>query len=230
MLGKTFDYATSCSAENSVIILSQVYQKAIEALQKEGGYLCNSREKAKLQATMFTDGRLNAKLIAQAPEIIARAADIAIPASTRFFLVEEDGVGPEYPLSDEKLSVILTVFEVNNLNEAIDLVNAIHSFKGKGHSCGIHTFQQSYINELARKTFTSRVMVRQPISFGNSGDWNNGMPFSLSLGCGTWGNNISSENITFRHFLNTTWVSSPITECIPDDKELFGDLYGKIAE
>lgn len=223
MLSKTFDFATSCSSDNSLVILSSVYDKTMQALRDEGGYLCDAQEKALLQKTMFPDGHLNTKLTAQAPEIIAKAAGIALPAGSRFIIVEEDGVGHEHPFSDEKLSVILTVFKADTIDEAIDRVNEIHEFKGKGHSCGIHGFNEEHILRLALRTFTSRIMVRQPVCFGNSGDWVNGMPFTLSLGCGTWGNNMASENITYKHFMNTTWVSSPIPECVPDDKELFGE-------
>jgi sulfoacetaldehyde dehydrogenase len=77
--------------------------------------------------------------------------------------------------------------------------------------------------QLALRTYTSRIMVRQPVCFGNSGSWDNGMPFTLSLGCGTWGGNMASENITYKHMMNTTWVSSPIPEVVPDDRELFGE-------
>ena len=224
MGGKTFDYATSCSSENSIVILSSVYDKTMAALKAEGGYLCNAKEKEKLQKTMFPDGsHLNTSLTAQAPGVIAAAAGIKLPEGTKFFMVEETGIGPQYPFSDEKLSVILTVYRKNNFTEAVDTVNEIHEFKGKGHSCGIHTFNEAHILELAQKTFTSRIMIRQSICYGNSGDWINGMPFTLSLGCGTWGNNMASENITYKHFMNTTWVSSPIPESIPDDKELFGE-------
>lgn len=221
--GKTFDYSTSCSSENSIIILSSIYDKMMAALKAEGGYLCNAEEKKKLQEAMFPNGHLNTKLTAQAPCVIAAAADIPIPEGTTFFMVEETGVGSDYPFSDEKLSVILAVYRKDTFSEAVDLINVIHEFKGKGHSCGIHTFNEEHILELAEKTFTSRIMIRQSTCYGNSGDWTNGMPFTLSLGCGTWGGNIASENITHKHFMNTTWVSSPTPECIPDDKELFGE-------
>ena len=224
MLGKTFDYSTSCSSENSVIILSSIYDKTMAALKAEGGYLCGAEEKEKLQKTMFPDGQhLNTKLTAQAPDVIAAAAGIELPENTKFLMVEETGIGQGYPFSDEKLSVILAVYRKDTFSEAVDAVNQIHEFKGKGHSCGVHTFNEEHILELAKKTFTSRIMIRQAICFGNSGDWTNGMPFTLSLGCGTWGGNMASENITHKHFMNTTWVSSPIPECIPDDKELFGE-------
>lgn len=223
MLSKTFDYATSCSSDNAVIIMSPVYDKTLAALQKEGGYLCNDEEKAKLQNTMFKDGHLNTNLTARSPEVIARAAGIDAAKNCKFFMVLEDGVGPEHPFSDEKLSVILAVYKSDSFDSAVDLLNKIHEFKGKGHSCGIHGFNEEHIMQLALRSYTSRIMVRQPVCFGNSGNWDNGMPFTLSLGCGTWGGNMASENITYKHMMNTTWVSSPIPEVVPDDRQLFGE-------
>ena len=227
MRSKTFDYATSCSADNSLIIKDSIYTETIGKLKEQGGYLCNADEKAKLQAVMFLpDGHLNPKsgLAAASPEAIAKAAGISIPAGTKFIMVESDGVGAAHPFSGEKLSVVLNLYKYTDFDAAIDLINEIHEWSGKGHSCGIHTNDPARVQKLAERTYTSRLMVRQPTSAANSGNWFNGMPFSLSLGCGSWGGNASSENITWKHMINTTWVSSPIPVVIPTDEELFGDL------
>lgn len=225
MLSKTFDYATSCSSDNSIIVQEGIYDTVLKKLQAEGGYLCNGEEKARLAKAMFLEnGHLNPKsgLASVAPEIIAQAASISIPEGTKFLMVEEDGTGKDHPFSGEKLSVVLAVYKYDTFSHAVDMVNAIHDWSGKGHSCGIHSVNEAHIMELAMRTFTSRVMVRQAVCYGNSGNWDNGMPFTLSLGCGTWGGNISSENINWKYYMNTTWVSKPIPECIPDDNELFG--------
>lgn len=103
-----------------------------------------------------------------------------------------------------------------------DRVDEILHFQGLGHSCGIHSVNDEHIEKLGDRATVSRIMVRQSQSYGNSGNWNNGMPFTLSLGCGTWGGNITTENITLKHFLNVTWVAKPIEPNIPSDKELFG--------
>ena len=138
-------------------------------------------------------------------------------------MVEETGVGPEYPFSGEKLSVVVAIYKYREFQEAIDKVNEITGYQGQGHSCGIHTFNEDRIMELSLKTKTSRVMVRQPQCLANSGSWSNGMPITLTLGCGTWGGNISSENINWKHFINVTWVSIPLSQ-IPTDEELFGKV------
>jgi sulfoacetaldehyde dehydrogenase len=228
MRSKTFDHATSCSTENSLVVQESVYDELIKNLKAEGGYLVSAEEKAKLQKGMWVDGHLNGAIIAQPVQTIAKVAGITIPEDRKFIMVEETGIGPDYPFSGEKLSMVVTIFKYGkNFQEAIDKVNAITNYHGRGHSCGIHSFNEDHILALALQTKTSRIMVRQPQCLANSGAWTNGMPMTLSLGCGTWGGNISSDNITWRKLINVTWVSKPIDPVMPSDAELFGKLMKK---
>jgi len=225
MLSKTFDLATSCSSDNSIVVQEGIYDTVLTKLQALGGYLCSAEEKAKLAAVMFLEnGHLNPKsgLTATSAQHIAETAGFSVPEDVKFLMVEDEGEGAEHPFSGEKLSVVLAVYKYDEFDNAVAKINAIHEWSGKGHSCGIHSTNEDHIMQVAKETFTSRVMVRQPVCYGNSGNWDNGMPFTLSLGCGTWGGNIASENVTWKHCMNTTWVSSPIPECIPSDEELFG--------
>ena len=224
MLSKTFDLASGCSCDNSLVVKDTIYNKVVEALKKEGGHLATSEEKKLLQKTMWVDGHLNGKIIAQKADKIAEFAGIVLPRNSKFIMVEEEGAGKKFPFSGEKLSVVLTIYKYREFDEAINLVNKIHHYQGAGHSCGIYSFNQDHILKLSLETKTSRVMVRQPQVYGNSGDWCNGMPFTVSLGCGTWGGNIVSENIVMKHYINTTWVSYPTEAKIPTDEELFGDI------
>lgn len=224
MLSKTFDFATSCSTENSLVVSEAIYDDLIKNLKNEGGYLLNEGEKVKLKNAMWINGQLNREIVAQAAPKIAGIAGIQVPLDCKFLMVEETGVGPEYPFSGEKLSVVVAIYKYREFQEAIDKVNEITGYQGQGHSCGIHTFNEDRIMELSLKTKTSRVMVRQPQCLANSGSWSNGMPITLTLGCGTWGGNISSENINWKHFINVTWVSIPFEAKIPTDEELFGKV------
>ena len=224
MLSKTFDYATSCSADNNIVLVESVYDRMIENLKAEGGYLCTPEEKTKLQQVVFPEGHLGREHVAQSAEKIASLAGIKLPEGKTFIMVEENGEGPDHPFSGEKMSVIAAVHKVRNFSAAIDKVNAITAYQGTGHSCGLYSTDMKRIEEFGLRTKTSRVMIRQPQVFGNSGNWDNGMPFTLTLGCGTWGGNISSENIIWKHFINTTWLSMPIPEVVPTDEELFGDI------
>lgn len=224
MRSKTFDFATSCSTENSLVIQKSVYAEFIACLKNEGGYLVSPEEKAKLQQAMWVDNHLNARIIAQSVQTIAKVAGISIPKDRKFIMVEETGIGSEAPFSGEKLSMVVALYQYGHFREAIGYVNRITNYHGRGHSCGIHSFNEEHINQLALATKTSRIMVRQPQCLANSGAWTNGMPMTLTLGCGTWGGNASSSNITWKNLLNVTWVSSPVEYSMPTDEELFGKI------
>lgn len=220
-LSKTFDYATSCSSDNSIVVVESVYDELLTLLQEEGGYLTNENEKAALQKVMWEDGHLSRHIVAQPAETIAKLAGISIDPSKSFIMVQETGIGEAYPFSGEKMSVVLTVYKVKTFEEAIETVNKITAYQGMGHSCGLHTTNQQHVIEIGLKTNVSRIMIRQPQCYGNTGNWDNGMPFTMTLGCGSWGGNITTENITWKHMINTTWISMPIEPVIPDDNVLF---------
>jgi sulfoacetaldehyde dehydrogenase len=180
MRSKTFDFATSCSTENSCVVQVGIYDEFVKAMEAEGGYLVKGDEKEKLQHAMWHDGHLSRAIVAQAPEVIAKEAGIELPEGKTFFMVEETGIGADYPFSGEKLSVVTTLFKYGEFQEAIDQVNAITAYHGSGHSCGIHTNDEERILALALNTKTSRLMVRQPQCLANSGAWTNGMPMTLT--------------------------------------------------
>ncbi|MCF6466163.1 aldehyde dehydrogenase family protein [Clostridium sp. Cult2] len=221
---KTFDFATSCSAENSIVVQEDIYEDMLEALKVEGGYLANEEEKKKLQSTLWIDGHLNPKIIARPALEIAEIAEIDVPKDTKFIMVEEEGVGKDYPFSGEKLSVIMAVYKYDDFQEAVDKVNEITRYQGMGHSCGIHSFNEEHIMKLALETKVSRMNVNQGQALANTGNWFNGVPFTTSLGCGTWGGNITTENITWKHMINVTLVSRYFPPVVPTDEELFGDI------
>lgn len=228
-ISKVFDYASGCSCDNSIVVKDSIYDEFIKCLKAEGAYLVTKEEKPKLEKALwpqFPENHiLNRDIVTQPAKRIGEIAGIdAVPEDCEFILVEETERGAAYPFSGEKLSVVLTVYKYHEFEEAVNIVNEIHAYQGAGHSCGIQSKDEEHILALALNTKTTRVMVRQPQSVGNGGDWNNGMPFTGSLGCGTWGGNIVSENITLKHFLNNTWLSVPIKGRIPSDEELFGDV------
>jgi sulfoacetaldehyde dehydrogenase len=168
--------------------------------------------------------------IAIAPQQLAAAAGFRIPADRKFIFVHGDGIGDQHPFSSEKLTTLLAVYRYDGFDQALAMMRAIYEVGGKGHSCGIYSFDQSHIHALALAAPVSRIMVRQPQSKANAGAFNNGMPMTSSLGCGTWGGNIVSENVHLKHYLNTTWVSVPIKIDQPSDQELFGDFFDPVQE
>lgn len=229
--GKIFDNATSCSSENNIIIQDGVFDSLLAELKKTGGYLVTGEDRAKLKATMWPDGvHLNGKIVAKSAQFIADEAGIKIPEGTKFIMVLGEKIGPEDMFSAEKLSVVLTLWKYQEFKQAVQMVIDITRFSGYGHSCGIHSVNDEHILELATKAKVSRMLVRQAQSAGNSGDWVNGMPFSLSLGCGTWGGNITTENISVHHFLNVTWLSYPIPPVVPDPEVIFAPHFEKYVK
>ena len=230
-LGKTFDNATSCSSENSLVIQAGIYEEMVAKLKAQGGYLCNEKERAELQSLMWPDGvHLNGAIVAQPVEKIANLAGIQIPDGTTFLMVEGKQIGPGDPFCKEKLSLVLTLWKYTDFADAICMINEITNINGRGHSCGIHTAREDRIIELAISVNVSRIMVNQSHSLGNSGNYNNGMPFTLTLGCGSWGGNITTENIHLKHYMNVTWVSKPIDPVVPDEEKIFREYWSKYGK
>jgi sulfoacetaldehyde dehydrogenase len=231
MLSKTSDFGSGCSADGNLIIADQVYDGMLAALQKEGGYLASEEEKARLKKVMWDEeGHRLPDTVAIAPQALAKAAGFPIPADRKFIVVKGDGIGKEHFFSSEKLTTLLAVYRYKGFDEALRMMRGVYEVGGKGHSCGIYSFDQDHIHRLALAAPVSRIMVRQPQSKANAGAFNNGMPMTSSLGCGTWGGNIVSENVHLKHYMNTTWVSVPIQEDRPSDAELFGSFYDPALE
>ncbi|KJV07762.1 aldehyde dehydrogenase family protein [Methylocucumis oryzae] len=227
---KKFDYATSCLADNAVIAHESIYTALIQRLQRLGGYLCNTQEKAMLQHLIWpnSDNSIpNVAVIAKSPVYIAKLAGFVVPDDCSCLIVEENGIGADYPFSGEKLSPVLALYRyAGGISHAIDQVNAITAYQGQGHTCGIHTTDDAHALALAMQTKTARVMVNQNLNEG-AGSPRNGLPYTLSLSCGTWGGNITTENVNARHMINLTWVSRPIQQQPLDEKSLFDNHWQK---
>ena len=230
-LSKTSDFGSGCSADGNLIIQEGIFERMLTQLQKEGGHLASDEEKAALRRAMWDDEmHRTPDTVAIAPQQLAKAAGFTIPADRKFIMVHGDGIGSEHPFSGEKLTTLLALYKYGTFDEALAMMKGVYEVGGKGHSCGIYSFDQDHIHRLAMAAPVSRIMVRQPQSKANAGAFNNGMPMTSSLGCGTWGGNIVSENVHLKHYLNTTWVSVPIPEDKPSDEELFGEFYDPALE
>ena len=230
-MSKTLDFAASCSSDNSVILVNEIYENMMSKLKEKGGYLVNDEEKEKLKNTLWDDeGHINTAMVAQPAEKIANMANIDIPEGTQFYIVPENGWGKEHPFSAEKMSVIMALYKADNIDHAIELTNNIQAYQGQGHSCGIYSNSDDNIMRLANATKTSRVMVNQPQAASNSGNLWNGMRQTFSLGCGSWGGNGTNNNISWRDLINETWVSKPLSQSkeLMSDEDLFGDVMDKI--
>ena len=224
---KTFDNATSCSSENSVIIVDPVYEAMLAALAGAGGVLVTADEKQRLQATMWPEGKLAPAATAQSSARIAALAGFTRPAfgQSKFLLVEETGAGKDCVFSGEKLSPVLAVYRASDFDHARELVRAIYAYQGAGHSVGYHGNDDAHILDLGLHLPVARVIVNQAHAIATGGSFDNGLPFSLSMGCGTWGRNNFSDNMTYRHYLNVTRIARPIAERVPALADIFGDYH-----
>ena len=231
-MSKTLDLAASCSSDNAVILVDAIYDDMMAKLKAKGGHLCSPEEKQQLQRTLWDEeGHLNTAIVAQPASKIAAMAGLTVPSDTEFYIVLEEGWGPEYPFSGEKLSVVMALYRAADIDHAIELTNSIQSYQGQGHSCGIYSNDDRNIMKLADSTRTSRVMVNQPQAASNSGNLWNGMRQTFSLGCGSWGGNGTNNNISWRDLINETWISKPLAETkeLASDEVLFGRIMGKLS-
>ncbi|MBT9134386.1 MAG: Sulfoacetaldehyde dehydrogenase (acylating) [Firmicutes bacterium] len=226
MQSKTSDYGSGCSADGNLLVDERVCAGLVTALIQVGGYLVTPEERAKLRAVLWDEaGHRKSDTVAISAASLADAAGFSVQGDKLFLITEEEHIGKDNPFSGEKLTTILSVFKYSGFDEALSRMQAIYEVGGKGHSVGIYSFNNDHIHRLALAAPVSRIMVRQPQSKANAGAFTNGMPMTSSLGCGTWGGNIVSENINLKHYINTTWVSFPIPEDRPTDTELFGEFY-----
>jgi acyl-CoA reductase-like NAD-dependent aldehyde dehydrogenase len=225
-ISKTNDHGSGCSADGNLIVDSAIYDAFLKQLQTEGGYLVNEDEKQLLERAYWdAEGHRTADTIARAAAVVATRAGFTIPADKTFLIVEESRIGKEHRFSTEKLGTVLAIFKYRGFDEALDMVRQIFDTAGKGHSCGIYSFDDDHIHRLALVAPVSRIMVRQIQSSSNAGTFTNGMPMTSSMGCGVWGGNITNENISLKHYMNVTWVSRPTPEDRPSEQELFGEFY-----
>jgi sulfoacetaldehyde dehydrogenase len=161
---------------------------------------------------------------------IAESAGFTIPEGKSFLIVKESQIGREHLFSSEKLCPVLSIFKYGGgFANGLEMVRRIYEVGGKGHSCGVYSFDDDHIHQLALMAPVSRIMVRQPQSKANAGAFNNGMPMTSSMGCGIWGGNITNENVSLKHYMQVTWVARPIPEDRPSEADLFGEFYNSEA-
>jgi acyl-CoA reductase-like NAD-dependent aldehyde dehydrogenase len=225
-ISKTHNNGSGCSCDGNLVVEDSVYDRFLEQLQKEGGYVVSPEEKKLLEAAMWdAEGHRTLDTVARAATVVAERAGFKVPEGTKFLIVPEDKIGKQHRFSGEKLTTVLAIFRYSGFENALNMIDQILEVGGKGHSTGIYSFNDDHIRALALRAPVSRITVRQPQVSANAGSFTNGMPMTASLGCGTWGGNVVSENIGVKHYMNTTWVSVPIPEDKPTEEEIFGRFY-----
>ena len=232
VVSKTFDNATSCSSENSLVLVEAIAERMLAALARQGCVEVKGEDRKRLESAMWPDGKLSPAVIGQSAAAIAKRAALSDPAAAkaRALLVTETGAGPAHRFSGEKLSPVLTVYRVRDFAEAKDLVRRIYAFQGAGHSVSLHSKIDDRALDLGLTLPVARVIVNQVHVVANGGSFSNGLPVSLSMGCGTWGRNNFSDNLNVRQYMNITRVVRPIAEHVPTVEGLLADFFGRYGK
>ena len=227
---KTFDNATSCSSENSVVVVRAARDRLVAALAARGVALLDDTRKTALQHAMWPGGKLSGDVIGKSASEIAAVAgfdDLARRTDLRVLMVAESDYGPSHPFSGEKLSPVLALYVAQDFDDARRIVQGIYGYMGAGHSVGLHSAVDARALELGLRLPVARVIVNQAHCIATGGSFDNGLPFSLSMGCGTWGRNNFSDNMNVRHYMNVTRIARPIPERVPGLEDLLGTFFAK---
>lgn len=222
--GRVFDNGIICSGEQSFIYPKEDREKILDAFKNNGAYIVPDADHDKMVSTLFVDGKIAGDVVGQSVKYIADKAGIKIPEGTRVLVVEAHGVAQEDLISKEKMCPVLAAFPYDKFEDAITIARTNLHFEGNGHSAGVHSNNEEHIRMVGMGLTVSRVVVNAPVSTTAGGAMASGLACTNTLGCGTWGNNTLSENLTYKHLLNTTRVArlSPKVH-IPTDEELWAE-------
>jgi acetaldehyde dehydrogenase (acetylating) len=208
---KTFDYGTICASEQALVVDQSIKERVVSEFKKQGAYFLNEEEKQKVASVIMVNGALNAKIVGKSPQVIAEIAGIEIASDTKLLIAEETNIGKEYPFSIEKLSPILAFYTVKDWHEGSDICVKLLELGGLGHTLGIHCEDEKLIEEFAIDKPVARIIINSGTTFGGIGATTAIQP-SLTLGCGSFGNNITSDNIGPQHLINIKRVAYGIRE------------------
>ena len=224
---KSFDNATSCSSENALIVIDEVYESFVRALDRAGGRLLDEADAKRIRDALFQGGKLNRTMIARDIDVVLEVAGVKVANSgnARFLVLPAADIGPGHPESGEKLSLVVTLYRARDFDHAKELTARILAYQGAGHSVGLHSRNDDRARELGHELPTCRVIVNQAHCFATGGSFDNGAPFSLSMGCGSWGGNSIDGNLHYRHFMNVTKIIRTIAPDEPALEEIFGQYW-----
>ena len=210
VMSKSFDNGMICASEQSVIVDKDIKDQFEWLMREAGCYFLSEDETNRLRSKMFIEekgGALNSSIVGKSPYDIAKLAEIDVPKDTKVLVLKENGVGIEYPFSKEKLSTVLAYYVVENSDEGIELAEKLIEFGGLGHSAVIHSEDDETIQKFSNKVKVGRIIVNSPSTHGAIGDiYNTNMP-SLTLGCGTFGGNSTTANVSSVNLINIKRVA-----------------------
>lgn len=210
LLSKAFDNGMICASEQAVIVVDEIYDAVKAEFQRRGGYILSPEERQRVAELLVTEGRLNPAIVGQSAATIAEMANVQVPPETRVLIGEVSEVGPAEPFSYEKLCPVLALYRAPQFHKGVEIAAQVVNFGGRGHTSVLYTDPRNHddIAYFKYRMQTARVLINTPSSQGAIGDlYNFKLDPSLTLGCGTWGGNITSENVGPHHLLNIKTVS-----------------------
>jgi sulfoacetaldehyde dehydrogenase len=224
---KCFDNATSCSSENAVIVVDVVYDAFLQAIARAGGMCLDQDQTNHLISTHWHDGHLNRNMLAKDVDAVLDTLGFAdaAPEGTKFLVAPATAIGQDAPISGEKMALFFALYRASDFATAKEMAREIHAYQGRGHSLGLHSKDDGRARELAMDMQACRIIVNQAHCFATGGSFDNGLPFSLSMGCGSWGGNSIDDNLNWTHFVNHVRVARPITPVEPTVDEMFADYF-----
>jgi acetaldehyde dehydrogenase (acetylating) len=207
LTGTCFDNGTICASEQSVVCDAPVAEAVREQFELQGGHFLNAAEAEKVARVLLTDQRtLNAKIVGKSAEFIANLAGVPVPGGTRCLLADCGGVGRDFPWSIEKLSPTLAFFVVDGIEAGANRCEEILQFGGMGHTAGMHTQSREAAVRYGQQMPASRVIINSPTTHGAIG-FSTDLSPSMTLGCGSWGGNVTSDNVSPIHLMDIKRVA-----------------------
>ncbi len=217
LTGKTFDNGTICASEQAVVADAPVAKQVREEFVAQGGHFLSAAEAEQLAGVVTNEKRgLNPAIVGRSVEVIAKMAGLTVPPGTRCLLAEVGGVGREFPLSMEKLSPILAFYVEDGLERGAARCFEILSYGGMGHTAGIHTRSREAAKAFGIEMPASRIIVNSPTTHGAIG-FSTALPPSMTLGCGSWGGNVTSDNVSPWHLMDIKRVAFE-TRAVPSKR------------
>jgi succinate-semialdehyde dehydrogenase len=208
--GRAFDNGIICTGEQSAIVPRGRFEKVLELFGQNGAYVVPNSQRDALRGAIFPEDKMNGAWVGQSAATIAQAAGIAIPQGTKILVVEAKDMADV--LGSEKMFPVLTAYPYDTWGQAIEIARANLDKTGKGHSISIHSHNRQHVEEAALKTEVSRIVVNQICSTSGGGSYQNGLTPTNTLGCGSWGNNSLSENLSYFHLLNISRIADVLED------------------
>lgn len=221
--GRCFDNGIICSAEQTVIVHKDDHAAVMDQFRKNGTYVVPAPETEAFRKTVFPEGKMNPNLVGQPALKVAAMAGVKVPGDCRLILVQAEGSGRSDILSKEKMCPVMSVYQYSSFEEAVTVAESNLEYEGAGHSVSIHTDNIKDIETAALRLKASRFVINQTCSTSAGGSFFNGFSPTTTLGCGSWGNNSISENLSYKHLINVSRIGYYMAENrVPDEAELWG--------